>query len=479
MAPEVRRYLVGADGELGEDVAHSFANYGATGAAFYDNDILTDTVAYLSVPDQREYVVWNPTTMEITGTAPWPDLTFDEGLEPYHSYTDRGTVVVDGLDFHGIYGHNEDWDGFGGKPHIVVHDPSSHALVDSIAVPCPMMDVATVGGDGYLYVSGWSYMPLSMIAGRSPTNCAARIDLATGSRGSSSCAELADVRRHLEARRRWLPALVALAAAARVAAARPPVVPPPSPSPVLAPVGTVRGRIFLSGDRAAPIPGASVTIVDPTGVARVLTAGERGEVTLELAPGTYRVSAVVEGLGVAEATIVVAAARWSARPRPAADRRGDRRRGAGSRRAPPQVRRGGERHRDRDAAAADRRSRRGAGALDRRGRAPQRRPRLERPLHPDGLGDDQIRFFLDGVPLELAGYPFGLENVPIIGGPRHKYTVDAQLLHSLGLTCLVSGERSKLSFAIEAQNVTDERAFDFYRQERPGRAVYAKTTARF
>jgi outer membrane receptor protein involved in Fe transport len=31
----------------------------------------------------------------------------------------------------------------------------------------------------------------------------------------------------------------------------------------------------------------------------------------------------------------------------------------------------------------------------------------------DGLSDDQIRFFLDEVPLAIAGYPFGLANVPV------------------------------------------------------------------
>ncbi|WP_437293223.1 TonB-dependent siderophore myxochelin receptor MxcH [Sorangium sp. So ce426] len=31
----------------------------------------------------------------------------------------------------------------------------------------------------------------------------------------------------------------------------------------------------------------------------------------------------------------------------------------------------------------------------------------------NGLTDDQVRFFLDGVPLELAGYGLGLENVPV------------------------------------------------------------------
>jgi len=30
-----------------------------------------------------------------------------------------------------------------------------------------------------------------------------------------------------------------------------------------------------------------------------------------------------------------------------------------------------------------------------------------------GLTDDQIRFFIDGIPLELAGHPFGISNVPV------------------------------------------------------------------
>lgn len=31
----------------------------------------------------------------------------------------------------------------------------------------------------------------------------------------------------------------------------------------------------------------------------------------------------------------------------------------------------------------------------------------------NGLSGDQVRFFLDGIPLELAGYPFGIANVPV------------------------------------------------------------------
>jgi outer membrane receptor protein involved in Fe transport len=31
----------------------------------------------------------------------------------------------------------------------------------------------------------------------------------------------------------------------------------------------------------------------------------------------------------------------------------------------------------------------------------------------NGLTDDQVRFFLDGIPLDLAGFPFGIANVPV------------------------------------------------------------------
>ena len=60
---------------------------------------------------------------------------------------------------------------------MAVYDIATDELATTIDVPCPTMDVASLGDDGYLYVSGWSYMPLSVIAGYSPKNCAARIDV--------------------------------------------------------------------------------------------------------------------------------------------------------------------------------------------------------------------------------------------------------------------------------------------------------------
>lgn len=118
-SPKVTRYSLGERGQLEPGDTLDFSAYGVLGAAFYDNDIVSPTKAYLANVGNREYVAWNPTTMEITGTVPWPEMDFGE-LMPFHSYMDRGGAVVDGLYFHGIYGHDEDFFSFGEHSFINV-----------------------------------------------------------------------------------------------------------------------------------------------------------------------------------------------------------------------------------------------------------------------------------------------------------------------------------------------------------------------
>lgn len=177
--PTVSRYSLDEQGALVLDTTVSFANYGVASSAFWNQEFLSRTKAFLANDAAREYVVWNPETMEITGTVPWPEVPLEEGLAPFHSYTDRGGVVTNGHFFHGLYQHNDFWDYFGNSSVVAVYDIVTEELVDTIEVPCPMMDVASLGDDGFIYVSGWSYMPLSAEAGLSERNCAARIDAGT------------------------------------------------------------------------------------------------------------------------------------------------------------------------------------------------------------------------------------------------------------------------------------------------------------
>lgn len=70
----------------------------------------------------------------------------------------------------------------------------------------------------------------------------------------------------------------------------------------------------------------------------------------------------------------------------------------------------------------------------------------------------------------------GWESVGLVA---FKQTVDAQLLHGLSMTYLIYGHRFALSFTGEVQNLTDRTAFDYFGVQRPGRAVYFKTTLEF
>ncbi len=64
-----------------------------------------------------------------------------------------------------------------------------------------------------------------------------------------------------------------------------------------------------------------------------------------------------------------------------------------------------------------------------------------------------------------------------IGLREFKQTIDSQLVHTVGLGYLVENDHATVSSTLEVQNVTDEKVFDFFGVQRPGRAFYIKTTA--
>jgi vitamin B12 transporter len=65
------------------------------------------------------------------------------------------------------------------------------------------------------------------------------------------------------------------------------------------------------------------------------------------------------------------------------------------------------------------------------------------------------------------------------GDKATKQTIPSQLVHTVGLGYLVRGERTTVSTVIEVSNVTDEKVFDFFGLQRPGRAFFWKTTLDF
>lgn len=57
-----------------------------------------------------------------------------------------------------------------------------------------------------------------------------------------------------------------------------------------------------------------------------------------------------------------------------------------------------------------------------------------------------------------------------------RLSIDAQLSHGALLTYALKGEQLALAMTLEAQNLTNEKLFDFYGVQRPGRAFFTKWT---
>lgn len=62
------------------------------------------------------------------------------------------------------------------------------------------------------------------------------------------------------------------------------------------------------------------------------------------------------------------------------------------------------------------------------------------------------------------------------GTRRYKYAVASQVVHGLGVSYLFSSRSLDYSVTFEVQNLTDERLFDYFGVQRPGRSVSLKLT---
>jgi hypothetical protein len=79
--PEVTRYSVAASGSLVEKGVVSFANYGLESGSLdtWNVSFISPTKAYLFDFEEGTTIIWNPTTMKITGEIPVPKELLREG----------------------------------------------------------------------------------------------------------------------------------------------------------------------------------------------------------------------------------------------------------------------------------------------------------------------------------------------------------------------------------------------------------------
>ena len=66
-----------------------------------------------------------------------------------------------------------------------------------------------------------------------------------------------------------------------------------------------------------------------------------------------------------------------------------------------------------------------------------------------------------------------------LGQPEYKRTIPSQLSHGVALTYLVRSNGLTVSSTLEMQNLSDEKIYDYFGVQRPGRSVYFKGTIEY
>ncbi|WP_437971860.1 TonB-dependent siderophore myxochelin receptor MxcH [Sorangium sp. So ce260] len=211
------------------------------------------------------------------------------------------------------------------------------------------------------------------------------------------------------------------------AAATPAAAMPPAASPATAPsaaaspaTASVAGRVLWSGPGTDPVAGVEVAVASPDGASRrVARTDEHGRFRIDaLAPGPYtiaaeagfaqRLSVRVEAVGGREAEATLRLVPLAAAPALEVSVRGAS--------EAERLRRSAEAVHVVETEQARRQSAdlgevlaRSEGVSVRRGGGLGSAARFSL----NGLTGDQIRFFLDGVPLALSGYSSGIASVPV------------------------------------------------------------------
>jgi hypothetical protein len=174
-APTIDRYRVEGDGTLTADGRISFADYGASTAAFWGHLFVSPTKVYWFDTAGRTVVIWDPTTMTITRSSPFPELADRGGLTLAGPTADRSSVVRGDRAYVPFYW--ADWTNYvlSEDSIVLVFDTTTDTLLDVISVPCPELNFVSVDDVGTIYFSNWGYSVMPTLLDGKARACAVRI----------------------------------------------------------------------------------------------------------------------------------------------------------------------------------------------------------------------------------------------------------------------------------------------------------------
>ncbi len=153
--PVINRYTINDDGSLESAGSLDFSNYGVPewfaidswGAVFVNAE-----KALIFNGTDGSHIVWNPSTMQITGEIPGPDVTVE-------GYNLESIAVVRGNRLYRVFTvlNYDTWEFLPEPQYLAVYDLENDTLIDLVEeTRCPQLyNRPFIDEQGDIYFSGW------------------------------------------------------------------------------------------------------------------------------------------------------------------------------------------------------------------------------------------------------------------------------------------------------------------------------------
>lgn len=175
--PQITRFEITPGRGWDETKTLSFGQLGLLeGEAGFERHWFYDEhTAFLSF-DVVSRIVWDPSTLEITGAVEDSKLPDErDGLAIDDTFNRQPRIQGSGDVLKPFYYHDDAWETFAPFTSIAVIDPETYAEKDIIDVDCPSLEVASRDEDGNTYFSTWTVGPEKALWGVGPEPCVRRI----------------------------------------------------------------------------------------------------------------------------------------------------------------------------------------------------------------------------------------------------------------------------------------------------------------
>ncbi|MGC4088114.1 MAG: hypothetical protein QM756_09485 [Polyangiaceae bacterium] len=175
LKPEITAFDIGFDLSWHEGKTISFANYPfEDNANFYYQYLLDDHTAYMPF-DITKRLIWDPTDMKLLGTHEDSNVPLENGGLKAQTGGNRNAVHYQGMVQQPFFYVDDDWFRTGPESVVAYYDPSTHAEVGTVTIPCPGLSMASQDEQGYTYYGTWDFQGTLKLFGDGPNPCFARL----------------------------------------------------------------------------------------------------------------------------------------------------------------------------------------------------------------------------------------------------------------------------------------------------------------